>query len=187
MLDNTPYQARLLASGGTYDDTTWGQWVNERKAGAIPGAVAFTQYPVSKGVTVFYITNRNADLETATRDDMTRLGFPLSADRDTVLTRRERPEWESSEKATRGCWWRRTSASSCCWATTSETSCRTRAAPIDERLTRVGPYEAWWGSRWIVIPNPTYGSWEGATGAGAASTAPADILRQKLSRLRPER
>ena len=187
VLDNTPYQARLLASGGTYDDTTWGQWVNERKAGAIPGAVAFTQYAASKGVTVFYITNRNADLEPATRDDMTRLGFPLSADRDTVLTRRERPEWESSEKATRRILVAKDFRIVMLLGDDLGDFLPNARGTIDERLARVGPYEAWWGSRWIVIPNPTYGSWEGATRAGAASTAPADILRQKLSRLRPER
>ena len=30
------------------------------------------------------------------------------------------------------------------------------------RLARTAAHEEWWGRRWIVIPNPTYGSWERA-------------------------
>lgn len=187
VLDNTAYQARLLVSGGAYDDATWAEWVNERKAGAIPGAVAFTQYAASKGVAVFYITNRNKDLEPATRDDMARLGFPLAGDRDTVLTRRERPEWESSEKAPRRTLVGKDFRILLLLGDDLGDFLPNARGTIDERLARVAPYEAWWGARWIMIPNPTYGSWEGATRAGAASAAPADVLKQKLSRLRPER
>ncbi len=185
ILDNSPYQARLLTSGGSYDDKTWAAWVNERKADAIPGAVAFTRYAASKGVTVFYITNRNADLEQATRDNMARLGFPLAGERDTVLMRRERPEWEASEKAQRRMVVGKDFRILMLLGDDLGDFLPNARGTIEERLARVAPYEPWWGSRWIMIPNPTYGSWEGATRAGAASTASADILRQKLSRLRP--
>jgi 5'-nucleotidase (lipoprotein e(P4) family) len=185
VLDNTPYQARLLTAGGTYDDATWKVWVNERKAGAVPGAVAFTQYARAKGVTVFFITNRNADLEPATRDDMTRLGFPLDATRDTLLMRRERPEWESSEKAARRSVVARDFRILMLLGDDLGDFLPNARGTIDERQARVAAYDGWWGSRWIMIPNPTYGSWEMATRAGAASPAAADQLKQKLSRLRP--
>lgn len=185
VLDNTPYQARLLTSGGTYDDATWKVWVNERKAGAVPGAVPFTQYARAKGVTVFFITNRNADLEPATRDDMARLGFPLDERRDTLLMRRERPEWEGSEKAARRQVVGKDFRILMLLGDDLGDFLPSARGTIEERQSRVLPYAAWWGARWIMIPNPTYGSWEGATRAGAASSTPADVLRQKLSRLKP--
>ena len=30
------------------------------------------------------------------------------------------------------------------------------------RAGLVAPYEGWWGERWFMLPNPAYGSWEGA-------------------------
>lgn len=184
VLDNTVYQARLLTSGGVYDDATWKAWVEERKADAVPGAVAFTQYARSKGVTVFYITNRNADLEPATRDDMARLGLPLEPARDTLLMRREKPEWEASEKAARRQFVAKDFRIVMLFGDDLGDFLPNARGTIEERASRVAPYDAWWGERWIVIPNPSYGSWEGATRAGAASSTPADILKQKLSRLR---
>jgi len=184
VLDNTVYQARLLSSGGAYDDATWKAWVEERKADAVPGAVAFTQYARSKGVTVFYITNRNADLEAATRDDMARLGLPLEAARDTLLMRREKPEWEASEKAPRREFVAKDFRIVMLFGDDLGDFLPNARGTIEERTSRVAPYDAWWGERWIVIPNPSYGSWEGATRAGAVSPAPADVLKQKLSRLR---
>ena len=31
-----------------------------------------------------------------------------------------------------------------------------------ERSARASAQSDWWGRRWIMIPNPTYGSWERA-------------------------
>ncbi|MCC6506825.1 MAG: hypothetical protein IT475_15455, partial [Aquimonas sp.] len=33
---------------------------------------------------------------------------------------------------------------------------------VAARQALIAPYAAWWGSRWIMLPNPSYGSWESA-------------------------
>ena len=33
---------------------------------------------------------------------------------------------------------------------------------IDERLEVMDKYATYWGERWFMLPNPTYGSWESA-------------------------
>ena len=43
VLDNSPYQARLLVSGEAYSSDTWADWVEERDASPVPGAIEFTQ------------------------------------------------------------------------------------------------------------------------------------------------
>jgi len=40
LIDNSPFQARRIRDGGDFDPATWAAWSNERKARAIPGAVA---------------------------------------------------------------------------------------------------------------------------------------------------
>src|SRR3546814_16662525 len=39
VLDNSPYQARLIRDQAQYSDPTWDLWVAEKKAKAVPGVV----------------------------------------------------------------------------------------------------------------------------------------------------
>ncbi len=77
VLDNSPYQARLVRSGGEYDEATWADWVHARKARAIPGAVAFAQAAAARGITVLYISNRATDLDADTLENLKAEGFPI--------------------------------------------------------------------------------------------------------------
>ncbi len=43
VLDNSPYQARLIRDNQEYDEVTWAQWVAEKKAKALPGVVDFAK------------------------------------------------------------------------------------------------------------------------------------------------
>ncbi|MGH8499359.1 MAG: HAD family acid phosphatase, partial [Methylococcales bacterium] len=51
VLDNSPYQARLIRDGANYNEVTWGDWVMEEKATAIPGALEFARAATARGVT----------------------------------------------------------------------------------------------------------------------------------------
>src|SRR2546422_3183843 len=97
ILDNSGYQAWMVLKGTTFDPKTWNAYVNTVSSLAIPGAVAFVNYAHAKGVKVFYVSNRTAEDEPATRKNLERLGFPLDATMDTVLMTRERPDWGSAK------------------------------------------------------------------------------------------
>src|SRR5688572_24327988 len=77
VLDNSPYQARLVRDGGSYDEVTWDAWVREERAAPVPGALEFARAAAAKGVTVFYVSNRAEHLEDATLANLRALGFPL--------------------------------------------------------------------------------------------------------------
>ena len=54
------------------------------------------------------------------------------------------------------------------------------AGTVDQRHQRTAANADWWGRRWIMLPNPTYGSWERAViGTG-------DPLEMKRRALRYE-
>ena len=95
------YQARLIRDNAVYATPSWDAWVAEARATAVPGAVEFSKYAASKGVAVFYVSNRTANLEEATRKNLAAVGFPLPDGVDTVLVRGERPEWSASAKGPR--------------------------------------------------------------------------------------
>lgn len=190
VLDNSPYQARLVRLAETYGSDTWAAWVREARAPAVPGALAFTRFARERGVRVFYVTNRDADLEEPTRRNLERLGFPMPDTLDVLLTEGERPGWNGTKVARRehvaeghrilllvgdnlgdftdepqpGRWVR------------EEAVVRPRGRPAPE--PRVG--DPRWGRRWIVVPNPVYGSWEDAALEGAGELTPRELLRWKM-------
>ena len=186
VLDNSPYQARLVRDGASYDEATWDLWVAEKKAKAVPGVVEFARAAAAKGVTILYISNRATHLKDATIANLKAEGLPVKD--DSVFlglgTFVEGCEQNGSEK-----------------------NCRRRLAGQKYRvLMQFGDqlgdfaeivantpkdrdalyeeYADWFGERWFMLPNPTYGSWEPAVfnnawdqPAGARRQAKLDSLQ----------
>ena len=178
VLDNSYFQARQVRDRAPYSEERWGEWVREARATAIPGALAFTQYAAKNGVTVFYVSNRQAPLEEPTRKNLAALGFPLNDKIDTVLSRSERPEWQASGKGPRRQHVARDYRILLLIGDDLGDFVVNAAGTVEERRTRTAPQDDWWGRRWIVLPNPTYGSWERAV-IGSA-TDPLDAKHRAL-------
>jgi 5'-nucleotidase (lipoprotein e(P4) family) len=162
VLDNSYYQARMVRDNTAYAAATWDPWVQEARATAIPGAREFTEYAVRKGVTVFYVTNRAANLEEATRKNLAAEQFPLAGGLDTILARGERPEWSASAKGPRRAHVAREYRILLLVGDDLGDFVVEAVGTPQERRAHTQPYENWWGRRWIMLPNPTYGSWERA-------------------------
>jgi acid phosphatase len=165
VLDNSNYQARLIANGAPYDDATWDAWVKEQAAPAVAGALPFARQAAKRGVEIFYVSNRTQAQGEATLANLRALGFP-TADADHYLGKG-------------------TVVADCTPASSSDKGCRRRLVGRTHRVllqvgdqlgdfvdiaqntpvgreAAVGPYLGWIGERWFVLPNPTYGSWEPA-------------------------
>lgn len=184
VLDNFPYQARLVLRGGRYDRESWAAWVREGSAEAVPGSLAFTRAAAGRGVAVFYVSNRSHELEEATLANLERAGFPVSGDGDRILLRGERPTWVSDKTSRR-----------------LDVASRYRVLLVvgDDLLDFVSAealspgarvqlsdrYRDWWGTRWIMLPNPAYGSWERAVYGYEDSLDDAERLRRKREGLDP--
>lgn len=164
VLDNSPYQARLIDEDKEYADVTWDQWVGEKKARAVPGALAFTQAAARKGITVFYVSNRAVHLKDATIANLAALGFPLKD--DSVFlglgTFVKDCEQKGSEKLCRrklvGQKYRVLMQFGDQLGDFVQVLPNTPA----NRQTLADKYASWWGERWFMLPNPSYGSWEPA-------------------------
>lgn len=183
VLDNSVYQARLIANSEVYDEATWQLWCREASATAVPGALGFTRYAEAHGVTVFYVTNRRSAVEAPTRQNLEKLGFPLSSTPDTLYTRGEKEEWASSNKTPR----RQEIASHyrilLMLGDNLEDFVHTDRSSSMARKQIVTQYDAWWGTRWIVFANPQYGSWEGALFDFDFSLSESEKLKRKRDKL----
>ncbi|TFG63793.1 MAG: hypothetical protein E4H28_05945, partial [Gemmatimonadales bacterium] len=85
VLNNVPYAARMIDARDSYSHETWDRWVKEAKARPVPGAVEFARLARELGVEVFYVTNRDADLEEPTVRNLLAVGFPPGEAEDSYL------------------------------------------------------------------------------------------------------
>src|SRR6266513_1468708 len=75
ILDNSRYQGMLIKKGVNYPEG-WTDWCKRAEATPIPGALEFLRYAHSRGVRVFYITNRKLPEKDGTARNLKNLGFP---------------------------------------------------------------------------------------------------------------
>jgi len=85
VLDNSPFEAKSILENSNYPKF-WSEWCDLAQAKAIHGAVEFLSYAESKGVEVFYITNRKEKFLMATIKNLKKEGFPF-ADKEHLLMR----------------------------------------------------------------------------------------------------
>jgi acid phosphatase len=161
VLDNSFYQAWMVLNDEHFGSKTWVPFVRSELSLAVPGSLEFINYANSKGVKVFYVTNRKAPQEDATRNNLKALGYPIDESEDTVLLKGEKEDWGSKKGSRR---------------TVITQNYRLVMVVGDnfgdfvdgykgsreERHALAEANKDMWGSKWIVIANPTYGSWESA-------------------------
>lgn len=164
VLDNSPSQVRQIREGRGFDEAHWGEWVNERKAKPLPGAVEFLGAAAKRGVTVFYVSNRDASLAEATVANLRQAGFPLEDDSQFLGlgTFVEDCEQEGSEKACRRQLVARGHRVLMQFGDQVGDFVQIIANTPEGRRAAIAPYQSWIGERWWPLPNPVYGSWEPA-------------------------
>jgi acid phosphatase len=183
ILSNAPLQGELIRERVRYNSATWKKWVALRDAEPIAGAAEFLEYAHSRNVTVFYITNRDHDEEEDTRANLAKFGLPLRDDIDVILTRKEK-NWDSSDKSPRR-------AHACekfrvlllVGDDLNDFAAGARDIPENRRLL-AAKYRELWGSKWILVPNAMYGSWESALYGHRSGLSGREILEEKMARLR---
>ena len=164
VLDNSPYQARLIADGKEFADLTWDQWVAEKKARPVPGVVEFAKAAEAKGITILYISNRAEHLQAATLANLRAAGLPVKND-EVFLglgTFVQDCEQNGSEKLCRRKLAGQQYRVLMQFGDQLGDFVQILANTPETRAELSAKYAGWWGQRWWMLPNPTYGSWEPA-------------------------
>lgn len=160
-MDNSAYQTGLVTTGTDFSPKTWDAWVKAEKATAVPGAVEFTQYAESKGVKVFYVTNRSADQEEPTRRNAQALGFPMGGNVDTFLMSKEKPDWGSAKSTRRAAIAKDYRIVLLFGDNFGDFSDAYNGSDA-ERLKAYEAAKEHFGRDWLMLANPGYGSFESA-------------------------
>jgi len=154
VLDNSPYTVHTAVKGESYSDKTWSEWTAKAIADTVPGALSFLRYASSKGVHVFYITNRAESERTATLQNLKRLNFPDADDAHLLL------KTTTSGKESRRQQVSQTHQIALLMGDNlSDFAVIFDKQPQDERENITKQSAADFGNRFIVLPNPMYGDW----------------------------
>ena len=184
LLDNSAYQAWNVTAGQPFSNETWSKFVASKTSAAVPGAVAFTNYAASRGVAVFYVSNRTVDGEQATRDNMAKLAFPMgSGNVDTFLMANEQDGW-GSKKGSRRAVIAKDYRILLLLGDNFGDFVDAYKGTEEERKQVFEANAPHWGHDWIVLPNPSYGSWEAVPykfDYGATPDAMRDAKRKALT------
>ena len=162
-IDNSFYEARGILDKSGYDSVTWNNWVREAEAEAIKGALELTNDAHDMGIAVFYITNRDAEVQPYTEQNLVELGFPV--EEGSVMSNGGQPDWTSA-KINRRKVITENYRVLMLFGDDLNDFVPARGISIAERKALVEQYSDHWGVKWFVLPNPNYGSWEQALYTG---------------------
>ena len=161
VLDNSPYQAMTVAQQTGYPNG-WFDWIDAAQAESIPGALEFIKYADSKGVQVFYLSNRKITKDRLlpglenTMKNLKALGFP-QVDKSHMYLR----SGSSSKEKRRQAIMNDHEVVMIFGDNLKDHSDDFKGGTIAERKAAVGDHADKWGISFIVLPNTMYGEWEG--------------------------
>ena len=184
VLDNVAFQARSILSGLSYPNG-WIEWGLEASAKPVPGVSNFLKKASKKGIKIFYVTNRVAELEEATRKNIKNLGLPFDEDRDVLLMRDENG-WGSDKVSRRALVAKDYRILMLVGdQLTDFISLEEATTDIDSRKELAEKYSDMWGQKWFMLTNPMYGKWEGAIYGNKYPDTKEEIMQMRLDALKP--
>ncbi|MGZ8500543.1 MAG: 5'-nucleotidase, lipoprotein e(P4) family, partial [Candidatus Binatia bacterium] len=182
VIDTGAFQSQLARSNARFSSRPWREWQTRNQPAAVPGALEFIAAAQARGVTIFFVTNRDHPTEAVTRLNLATIGVKLSSDLDTVLCRDERADWGSDKESRR-----RYIAHSyrvlmlfgddlAEFISEYRTTSAQRTAAAVKHNT--------WGTKWFMLPNPMYGSWEASLYDFRNDLGNEEVSQRKFDQLR---
>ncbi|MCP1996246.1 5'-nucleotidase, lipoprotein e(P4) family [Flavobacterium sp. HSC-61S13] len=156
-LDNSPYAVEMAKRGQVFDEASWLEWTSKGNAKPLLGSQDFFNYAASKGVTIFYITNRNQNDKAGTIANLKKYNYPM-ADEQHVIVRQS-----DSSKETRRLKVSETHEIVMLLGDNlSDFSNAFDKKTEEQRSEAVRNNAREFGRKFIVLPNVNYGDWESA-------------------------
>ena len=175
VLDNSPYDGRLILEDVSYDRESWVEWGNLEIAEAIPGSLEFLTYAYEKGIKVFYVSNRYSEQLESTINNLKRLGFPNVSESTVLLRSDSRSKSERRNSISDG-----HEVIMLIGDNLSDFNDKFEVKISEERINYTNEMRGNFGTKLIVLPNPNYGDWEsnGLFGGESFDNIEKDSIRK---------
>ena len=157
VLDNSDYAVHQALQGKDYEPESWYEWTSRAAADTVPGAPGFLNYAASKGITVFYITNRDERERAGTLQNLAKYHLPNADNEHLILRQTISSKEERRQKVLNDY-----DVILFIGDNLADFSALFDKKAFVEREQNTRITAAQFGNRFIVLPNPVYGDWEGA-------------------------
>ena len=161
VLSNIPFQVKMVKDGTAFNPKLWDEWVQKAEATPVAGAKEFLQFADKNKVQIYYISDRTDAQVDATIKNLEAQGLPVQG-RDHLMFKKE---GDKSKEGRRQEVIKHTNlvmlfgdnlVDFAEFSTKSET----------DRDKMFEQLKAEFGDKFIIFPNPMYGSWESAVYKG---------------------
>ncbi len=174
ILDNSPSEGLNIKEGQRYTEERWKTWTANAEAKALPGSLEFANYLENNGVELFYISNRSIDELEPTLENLQKLNFPY-ADREHILLKTD----ESSKKSRRAQVLHEYHIICLLGDNLNDFSEFFEDRSELLGFPKVDAQRDEFGKRFIVTPNPLYGSWSKPIYGSTSAMSPAEIAKKR--------
>jgi 5'-nucleotidase (lipoprotein e(P4) family) len=157
VLDNSPNEVHQDIRGKSFDPIEWKEWTSKAQADTVPGAFTFLKYAASKGIEIFYISNRDENDRTGTLQNLQRFSFPNADNAHLLLRQNTSGKEPRRQQVLAG-----HDIILLLGDNLSDFSALFDKKSYEERLRAAQQQAGEFGNRFIVLPNPVYGDWESA-------------------------
>lgn len=181
ILDNTPNSVHQALKGEDYTDASWNEWCALAQADTLAGARDFFVRAAEAGVEVFYISNRHEVNRAGTLANLSRYGFPQADDAHLLL---RSPE-TSDKTARRDQVLERYDIVMLLGDNLGDFDHTFDSSSEAVRAEGLVRYASDFGRRFIVLPNPNYGTWDKAMNGGYPPLSVRDSLLRTQLRTHP--
>jgi acid phosphatase len=182
VIDTGKFQSLLVKNHARFSSRRWREWQRRNEPDAVPGAIELISYAQARGVTVFFVTNREHATEPITRVNLATIGIKLPENVDTVLSRNERPEWSADKTSRHKFIGQSYRVLMLIGDDLADFIPEYRGAP-QTRIAEALKHDEW-GRKWFMLPNPMYGSWEASLYDFRPELNSEAISTRKLDQLR---
>ena len=161
VLSNIPFQVKMVKDGTAFNPKLWDEWVQKAEAKPLAGAKEFLQFADKNKVQIYYISDRTDAQVDATIKNLEAQGLPVQG-RDHLMFKKE---GDKSKEGRRQEVLKHTNlvmlfgdnlVDFAEFSTKSE----------EDRDKMFEQLKAEFGDKFIIFPNPMYGSWESAVYKG---------------------
>ena len=170
VLSNAAYQAHQTLQGIDYDAPSWYQWTSMANADTVPGSLSFLKYASSKGIKIFYVTNRDENERVGTLKNLQKFHFLLKGEISSKENRKQQILINYQIVLLIG-------------DNLNDLSNAFEKKYPDDRMRVTDSLSYQFGKTLIVLPNAVYGDWENALYHYNRNLTPAQkdsILRASL-------
>lgn len=168
VLNNTQYQVQRVIEGNQFTLASWDQWMALAAAPDIPGAVAFINQAASKGVSIFFVTNRECNPQAGrespcpqaldTLKNLKAAGIK-QVSVENLMLKQQQPDWTSEKQSRRDAVAKGYRVIMLFGDDLGDFLPNVKRITTEQRTALVKQNKSYWGTKWFALANPTYGSW----------------------------